>query len=315
MVTVRSKSVYEPRPAPLQAEQAQPSQKSSSVGRAGSPAPGAHAAAPVQATPPEALSVPQLQVSTQPAAAHSQLKDNIQKAQGQGLDLTEKTTKPWYSKLLKSEGMLLLGLTVAAASVGVMALPLLCLGAVALLREPQWTPADGQAPPPPDQDHHSPSTSGSGAGLVSHDLMSKMAQAEETHRTHTEHMAQVLDWNGLDITLQQITGKHATQEQTEKAHRALNTLEQRLQEAKSNQEPEVLQAVQWGSFNALETLPVQERGDALARWPAPVLRHALAEAQRLSDVQATVPAAVHASAGELATLVKGALVQRNEPLV
>ncbi len=314
MNVTRSQSMYVSRPAPLQTEAAQaPAAGKAAASAAPGPAGSAHAA-PVSATPPASLSASQLQVSTDPQQVQGQLKNNISKALQNDVDPAKKTQAPWYQKLLRSEGMLLLGLTVAAASVGAIALPLLCLGAVALLREPQLTEDPSSATPQSlDQDDSSLEVN-TGSGGAANALMSKLEEAQESHRAHAEHMSEVLDWNGLDISLDQITHQDGSEAANRRAQSALTALEKRLREAHENNEPEVRQAVQWGSFTRLTALPTEQRADALAQWPADVLRHALAEAQRLSDPHSTTPPPQREQAHEMVTLLKGGLLQRNEAL-
>lgn len=274
--------------------------------------------APISQTEPKSLSSETLEISTDPEKAQNRLSKSIDKSLDQNVDPAGKTKRGFFSRLFKSDNAIVFSMAIMAASVGPMALPLLCLGAVMMLAAGNDAPLDDQAPPPkPDDDSdvnnvQSPSPS---SGSQVDPLMTKMKEAEEAHQKHAEHMEKVLDWNALDISLDQALGrikKTGEQERTEASKKALQDIDARLREALSDNEPEVAQAVQWGSYDRFQKIPTEGRAQALSEWPPALLKHALGEAQRLSDGQSTAPAAAKTQASEISTLLKATLVKRGE---
>lgn len=275
-------------------------------------------ASPISQTEPKPLSSESLEISTDPQKAQGRLSKSIDKSLEQNVDPAGKTKRGFFSRLFKSDNAIVFSMAIMAATVGPFALPLLCLGAVMMLSAGnEAAPEDQTLPPPPDDDPdinstQSPSPS---SGSQLDPLMNKMKEAEEAHQKHVDHMAQVLDWNALDISLDQALGlgkKLGDQERAEVSQKALQDIDARLHEALGDNEPEVTQAVQWGSYDRFQKVPTEHRAQALKEWPNALLKHALGEAQRLSDGQLAAPAAVKTQASEISTLLKATLVQRGE---
>lgn len=275
-------------------------------------------ASPISQSELKPLSSESLEISTDPQKAQSRLSKSIDKSLEQNVDPAGKTKRGFFSRLFKSDNAIVFSMAIVAAAIGPAALPLLCLGAVMMIAAGNDAPSDVQTPPPqPDDDSDGNNVQSPSPSSGSHvdPLMNKMKEAEEAHQTHVEHMERVLDWNALDISLDQaleLGKKLGDKEGAEAGKKALQDIDARLNEALNDNEPEVTQAVQWGSFDRFQKVPTEDRAQALNEWPTALLKHALGEALRLSDGQSAAPAAVKTQASEISTLLKATLVKRGQ---
>ena len=252
-------------------------------------------------TLPETASQKGLNTALDPQGAEQTLTQDIQKATGAGVNPAAK--KSLWSKIFSPATLYAVGIAVTAATGGVAALPMFCVGmAVAVMLHKDLNESTGAAPLPNDSDldpaPHSDTDS------VQDSLMSRMDQAKARLDNYKNDMLDELDDSNLDLTLEDATGADPTARDE-----ALAELDELLRKAETDGNPRVKLAVQWGCYNTLTQLKDEDLKKALTDWPRPLLDLALAQAERYGqDTQ--MPLTLQTEAKQHAKIISAALLQR-----